>query len=44
VLVRTAEQCIDEPRHLSPFRRTSADSLVPDEIEPTLVAKVSVVQ
>ena len=28
VLVRTAEQRIDEPRHLSPFRRISGDLLV----------------
>jgi hypothetical protein len=43
VLVRTAEQCIDESRHLIPLRRISGYSLVPDENEPTLVAKVSVV-
>ena len=43
VLVTTAEQCIDESRHLIPLRRISGYSLVPDENEPTIVAKVSVV-
>jgi hypothetical protein len=40
VLVGTAEQRIDESRHLSPLRRTSTFS---DEDELTPVAKVSVV-
>ena len=43
VLVRTAEQCIDESRHLIPPPAYFWRSLVPDENEPTLVAKVSVV-
>jgi len=42
--VGTAEQHIDESRHLSPLRRTSADSpTFSDEDELTPVAKVSVV-
>ena len=40
-LVSTAEQCIDEPRHLIPLRHISGYSLVPDENEPTQGAKVS---
>ena len=43
VLVGTAKQCIDKSRHLIPLRRNSGDSLVPDENEPTLIAKVSLV-
>jgi hypothetical protein len=43
VLVRTAEQCIDESRHLIPLRRISAYSFVSDEDELTLDAIVSVV-
>jgi hypothetical protein len=43
VLVRTAEQCINESRHLIPLRRISGYSLVPDENEPKQGAKVSVV-
>ena len=42
VLVRTAEQCIDESRHLIPLRRVSADSpAFSDEDELTPVAKLS---
>ena len=42
-LVMTAEQCIDESRHLIPLRRVSADSpAFSDEDELTPVATVSV--
>jgi hypothetical protein len=38
VLVSTAKKCIDETKHLSPLRRISACSFVPDEDELPLDA------